>query len=105
MKLKTDDSLTVANLCSHALDEKKAGDLKLLDVSEQSSITNFLVLATATSEPHLRAMRVELEKALDAAKAHIVGMEAEPGSGWIVVDAFDVMVHLFSSDRRSQYGL
>ncbi|MEO7797302.1 MAG: ribosome silencing factor [Opitutaceae bacterium] len=105
MKLKSNASLVVAKLCCRALDEKKAGDLKLLDVSEQSSITNFLVLATATSEPHLRALRVELEKALDAAKVHIVGMEAEAGSGWIVVDAFDVMVHLFSADRRSQYGL
>src|SRR4051812_47571531 len=105
MKLKTDASLTVAKLCCRALDEKKAENLKLLDVSEQSSITNFLVLATATSEPHLRAMRVELEKALDAAKVHIVGMDAEAGSGWIVVDAFDVMVHLFSADRRDQYGL
>ena len=105
MKLKTDASLAVAKLCCRALDEKKAGDLKLLDVSEQSSITNYLVLATATSEPHLRAMRVELEKALDAAKVHIVGMEAEHGSGWIVVDAFDVMVHIFSADRRGQYGL
>lgn len=105
MKSKTNASLAVAKLCCGALDEKKAGDLQLLDVSEQSSITNYLVLATATSEPHLRALRVELEKALDAAKVHIVGMEAEHGSGWIVVDAFDVMVHLFSGDRRSQYGL
>jgi ribosome-associated protein len=105
MKSKTNASLAVAKLCCSALDEKKAGDLQLLDVSEQSSITNYLVLATATSEPHLRALRVELEKALDAAKVHIVGMEAGAGSGWIVVDAFDVMVHLFSGDRRSQYGL
>lgn len=105
MKSKTNASLAVAKLCCRALDEKKAGDLQLLDVSEQSSITNFLVLATATSEPHLRALRVELEKALDAAKVHIVGMDAETGSGWIVVDAFDVMVHLFSAERRSQYGL
>jgi ribosome-associated protein len=105
MKLKTNASLEVAKLCCRALDEKKAGDLTVLDVSEQSSITNYLVLATATSDPHLRALRVELEKALDAAKVHIVGMEAEHGSGWIVVDAFDVMVHLFSADRREQYGL
>lgn len=105
MKVKKTASLALAKLCCKALEEKKAGDLRLLDVSEQSSITDFLVLATATSEPHLRAMRVELEKALDAAKVHIVGMETSPDSGWIVVDAFDVMVHLFSADRRGHYGL
>lgn len=105
MKVKKPASLALAKLCCQALEEKKAGDLRVLDVSEQSSITDYLVLATATSEPHLRALRVELEKALDAAKAHIVGMETGADSGWIVVDAFDVMVHLFSSDRRQHYGL
>jgi ribosome-associated protein len=105
MKLKKPESLAIARICCGALDEKKAGDLRVLDVSEQSSITDYLVLATATSEPHLRALRVELEKALDSAKVHIVGMETAPDSGWIVVDAFDVMVHLFSADRRQHYGL
>jgi ribosome-associated protein len=105
MKSKKNQALEVAKLCCRALDEKKAGDLRVLDVSEQSSITDYLVLATGTSEPHLRALRVELEKALDGAKAHIVGMETEPQSGWTVVDAFDVMIHLFSEDKRDHYGL
>jgi ribosome-associated protein len=105
MKVKKPASLGLAKLCCHALAEKKAGDLRLLDVSEQSSITDYLVLATATSEPHLRALRVELEKTLDAEKVHIVGMETGPESGWIVVDAFDVMIHLFTAERREHYGL
>ena len=105
MKLKRTEALALAKLCCSALDEKKAEDLRVLGVSEQSSITDFLVLATGTSEPHLRALRIELEKALDGAKVHIVGMESSPDSGWIVVDAFNVMVHLFSPDRRDHYGL
>lgn len=105
MKLKRTESLALAQLCCRALDEKKAEDLRVLDVSEQSSITNYLVLATGTSEPHLRALRVELEKVLDTAKIHLVGMESSPESGWIVIDAFDVMVHLFSAERRQHYGL
>ena len=98
-------SYLLAKVCVLALDEKKAGDLKVLDVSEQSSITNFLVLANATSEPHLRALRVEIEKALDAEKTHIVGTETAEESGWTVVDAFDVMIHLFTPERRKVYGL
>jgi ribosome-associated protein len=105
MKLKKTNSLALAKLCCRALVEKKAGDLRVLNVSEQSSITDYLVLATGTSEPHLRALRVELEKALDSAKVHIVGMESVPESGWVVIDAFDVMIHLFSADRRDHYGL
>jgi ribosome-associated protein len=98
-------ALELVKLCCRALDEKKAVDLLVLDVSEQSSITDYLVLATGSSEPHLRALRVELEKVIDASKTRIVGMEVAQDSGWIVVDAFDVMVHLFAPDTRTKYRL
>lgn len=97
--------LELVKLCCRALDEKKAVDLRVLDVSEQSSITDYLVVATGTSDPHLRALRVELEKAIDASHTKIVGMETVQDSGWFVVDAFDVMIHLFAPDVRDRYGL
>ena len=105
MKLNHDESLDLARLCCRALEEKKAGDLRVIDVTELSSITNYIVIATATSEPHVRALRVELEKALDASKTRIVGVEAASESGWAVMDAFDVMVHIFTSDTRDRYKL
>lgn len=105
MKGNPPSSLELVKLCCRALDEKKAADLRVLDVSEQSSITDFLVLATGTSEPHLRALRIELEKAIDASQTKILGMETVQESGWIVVDAFDVMVHIFAPDARTKYGL
>lgn len=88
-----------------ALDAKKAEQLRVLNVSGLSSITNYLILATATSEPHLRALRVETEKVIDAAQVKILGMDTGRESGWTVVDAFDVMVHLFSPDNRGKYRL
>lgn len=105
MKPNTSDSLALAALCCRALDEKKAADLKVIEVGTLSSITNFLVIATATSEPHVRALRVELEKVLDAAKARIVGIETAGESGWTVMDAFDVMVHIFLPETRKRYRL
>lgn len=105
MKAKKSPALELARLCCRVLDDKKAGDLTVLDVSEQSSITDYLVVATATSAPHLRALRVELEKALDAAQVRLVGTEAPQESGWVVLDAFDVMVHLFLAETREKYGL
>ena len=105
MKGMSLSALELVKLCCRALEEKKAVDLRVLDVSEQSSITDYLVLATGNSEPHLRALRVELEKAIDASKTAIVGMEISQDSGWIVVDAFDVMIHLFSPETRQRYGL
>ena len=89
-----------------ALDEKKAGDLRVLYVGDKSSITDFLVIATGTSEPHLRALRVELEKAIDATGARITGMDTgEARSGWLVVDTFDVMIHIITQETRRRYSL
>lgn len=105
MNAQTLPALELVKLCCRALDEKKAGDLRVLDVHAQSTITDYLVLATGTSEPHLRALRVELEKVIDASGTRIVGMDIVQESGWLVVDAFDVMVHLFTPDNRKKYKL
>jgi len=105
MKSNPTDTFELVKKCCRALDDKKAGELRVLDVREQSSITDYLVVATGTSEPHLRAMRVEIEKVLDAANAHIMGMDAQQHSGWMVIDAFDLMVHLFLEDSRKNYRL
>jgi len=105
MKLKQTPALELVKICCRVLDDRKAGDVRVLDVSIQSSITDYLVLATATSEPHLRTLRIELEKALDSNKIKILGMEIKQDSGWMIIDAFDVMVHLFLSEMRDRYGL
>jgi ribosome-associated protein len=105
MKVSEAQSRDLVRLCCRALDDKKASNVRVLDVREISSITNYLVIATATSEPHVRALRVELEKVLDSAKAHIVGIETARESGWTVMDAFDVMIHVFAPEVRSRYGL
>lgn len=95
----------VLALVVQALDAKKAEDIRVFSVGELSSITDYLVLATANSDPHQRALRVELEKVLDAEKARILGIDTSKGSGWTVVDAFDVMIHLFTPDNRTKYRL
>jgi ribosome-associated protein len=105
MKPTEAQSLELVRLCCRALDEKKAGDLLVLDVRALSSITDYLVIGTATSEPHVRALRTELEKALDSVKTHIVGFETARESGWAVMDAFDVMVHIFTPEKRDRYRL
>ncbi|MEY3607818.1 MAG: hypothetical protein RLZZ447_606 [Verrucomicrobiota bacterium] len=105
MTLKQSPALEVVKACCRALDDKKAGDLAVLNVGSQSSITDYLVVASATSEPHLRALGIELEKVLDAAGVRIVGSERVQASGWLVIDAFDVMFHLFLAPVRERYAL
>jgi ribosome-associated protein len=105
MNAKKTASLELLKLCCLALWEKKAEDLRVLELGDESSITDYLVLATGTSEPHLRALRGELEQALKASRTRVVGIESAELSGWTVVDAFDVMVHLFTPEQREHYGL
>jgi ribosome-associated protein len=102
---KAKPSTRLVKLLVEALADKKAENLRVLDVSKESSITDYLVLATGNSEPHLRALRVELERILDAQKARILGVDTSKGSGWTVVDAFEVMIHLFTPENRDKYRM
>ena len=83
----------------------KDGVKKVLAVGEQSSITDFLILGTGMAGPHLRALRVEMEKILDTAHAPIAGVDFGEDSGWIVFDAYQVMIHLFLPEQRDIYQL
>lgn len=98
-------SRALAAAICRALIEKKAEDLAVLDVSEESSITDYLVLATGNSETHLRALRIELDRVLKDTGTRVVGRDEVRESGWSVVDAFDVMVHLFLPEKREFFGL
>jgi ribosome-associated protein len=89
----------------NALKDKKAENIRVLNVAEQSSITDFLILATGTSEPHVKALKATLDESLKASGVHLIGQERELGSGWLVVDAFDFMVHLQTETMRSFYRL
>jgi len=104
-KPKLDPTRAMLQRLVVALDAKKAGDLQVLDVSALSSITDYLVVATATSDPHLRALRIELERVLDEGKVPILGVDTTKGSGWTVVDAFEIMIHLFTPENREKYRL
>ncbi|MBD5778523.1 ribosome silencing factor [Pelagicoccus sp. NFK12] len=102
VELKGEELLT---LCCQTLANAKAENIVALDVRETSSITNYLVLASGLAEPHLKALRRELDKALKDHKVKILGVDEGDFSGWAVVDAFDIMVHLFSEETRETYKL
>jgi len=101
----TPENRELLKACFTALDDTKAENICALDVSGQSSITNFLILASANSEPHMRALKRDLDKTLKERKVKIIGTDVGKESGWSVVDAFDVMIHLFTREMRDTYDL
>jgi len=105
MDEKAKNTLKVIKECYEALDDKKAIDITILKLGEKSSITDFFVIATGTSEPHINALRKELEKRLHDVNVDDLKIDYQPESGWAVVDGFDFMVHLFVNEKRELYGL
>jgi len=100
------DSRKLALLCREFADNKKAEDIVILDVHELSSVTDYFVIASGTSEPHLRAIVDEITDKLR--EDHDVRPNAIDGTShaaWVVLDFFDVIVHIMRSDVRDRYDL
>jgi ribosome-associated protein len=97
--------LELARAGGEALEEKKAGEIVLLDVRAQSSIADFFLIATASNGPHLKALHAALERALEAGGVKTVRRSGGPASGWIVCDGGSVVAHLFTKERRAYYDL
>jgi ribosome-associated protein len=88
-----------------ALLDKKAMDLKLLYFGDTSPLTDCFIIATGTSDPHLKALRNNLEKTFKDHKIELFSRERFQPSGWLVLDAIDFVVHLFSKEQRENYAL
>lgn len=88
-----------------AIEDKKGESIRVLDVRGKSSVTDYLILATGTSNPHLKAMKLALDKALKDAGIELLGEDRNIGSGWIVIDAFNFIVHLQTEEMRDFYRL
>ena len=97
---------SLARLCAQYADDKKAENIVILDVSGLSPITDILVICSATSSPHLRAVRDEVEEKLKT--EHGMPPLVSDGSldsQWLVLGYPNVVVHVFTQDKRDFYAL
>ena len=99
------DSKKLALLCRELADNKKAENLVVLDVRKLSSVTDFFVIASGTSEPHLRAIVNEIEDRLDEHDIRARAKDGTVAGAWVVLDFFDVIVHVMRADVRERYDL
>ena len=100
------DSKKLARLCREFADNKKAENIAVLDVRKLSSVTDFFVIATGTSQPHLRAIVEEINSRLrDEHDLRPVRAEGATGGMWVVMDYFDVIVHVMHTETRKHYDL
>ena len=77
----------------------------LLDVKDLSSVTDFYLICSGTSGPHIKALAEEVDVALKHEGAPCFKKSGTPDSGWMVIDYVDVVIHVFSAEMRDYYDL
>jgi len=100
------EALEIAQNCARCADDIQAEDIVILDLRGISMITDFFVICTGTSMPHLKAIRRDVRAGVEER----IGEKARSSEGntesqWMVIDYVDVIVHIFHRDKREVYAL
>ncbi len=96
----------LANFCARIAEDRKAEDVTVMKLGEVSSISDFFVICTGTSHPHLGAIAEWIRrKTREEFDVRPVAIDGEKESDWVVIDFGNVMIHVFSSDARERYNL
>ncbi len=99
------NALELAHAILQILDDKLAADILLLDVSPLSPMADYFVIATAASERQSQALVDALRDELRRGGLRPLDVEGDRASGWQLMDYGDVIVHLFSPEKRAFYRL
>lgn len=95
----------MARTCRKLADNKKASHITILDLRRLSSMADFFVICSATSEPHIKAIVNEIEAGLKEKGVRAQHIDGRPASNWMVMDYVDVVVHVMRENLREYYGL
>jgi ribosome-associated protein len=99
------ESNELVNLITKSIIQKKGEDVKILDLRRLTSMTDFFIICSASSEPHIKAIAdfiLEETKKKGVKAWHNEGYQ---NLSWILLDYVDVVVHIFLNDARRFYNL
>jgi len=98
------EAFEILKVAANAVNERKARDLFAVEVGEITILAEYLLMATATSSTHVRALAEEVEAKLSEKGIEPHHIEGK-ATGWILLDYNEVIVHIFSREAREFYGL
>lgn len=98
-------SKEMAKIAFQALDEKKASDIRIIDISEISVIADYFIIASGSNPNQLQAMQDNVDEQLHKSGYPLKQIEGNQRSSWILMDYNDIIVHLFSEEDRFFYDL
>lgn len=87
------------------IEDLKAKDIVVLSVSEQSNLTDYMIVCSGTSKTHVKAIAENVVVEAKRAKLHINGVEGRDSSEWVLVDLGDVLLHVMQEKTRDFYQL
>ncbi|MPZ51714.1 MAG: ribosome silencing factor [Acidimicrobiia bacterium] len=96
----------IARTAADAVSEKKGGDIELLDLTELTPIADVFVIATGTSQTHVRTLADSVRERMKEDVGRLpLRVEGSQDAEWLLMDYGDVVVHLFQAEQRDFYGL
>jgi ribosome-associated protein len=95
----------IADKAAEAALEKKAEDVRIIDLRDRGSYTDFLLVVSGQSDKQLDAIASEVEKTLKDAGQKLVGSEGHNAGRWVLLDFGDLVVHVFHQEERGNYDL
>ena len=98
------DEDKVLEIIEKTLDDNKAEDVVVIDLRGKTSIANQMVVASGTSQRHVASLAEKVQENLKAAGFSST-IEGEEKADWVLIDAFDVIVHIFKPEVRAFYSL
>lgn len=98
-------SKELTKLAVAALEDRKAEDVTVIDISEISPIADYFIIANGTNQNQLQAMRDVADEALYKAGVKVQQIEGNQSSTWILMDYGDIIIHIFSKEDRLFYDL
>lgn len=99
------DPKKLINLIAQIIYDKKGFNILALDVTEQSSLTNYLIIAEGNVDRHIKAITDEIINELKKIKEKPLYVEGFSEGDWIIIDYFNIMVHLFKPHMREKYNI
>ena len=102
--VQSEESERILDVAIKALDEGKAEDITVIDLQGKTSIASYMVVASGTSQRHVAALAEQVQLKLKSA-GFKSSSEGEEKADWVLIDAFDVIIHIFKPEVREFYSL
>lgn len=103
--MKSEKSNEMLKIAYDALDEKKAIDIKAIDISEISILADYFLIASGTNPNQVHAMCDNISEKLGNAGYNAKKTEGYNNANWILMDYGDLIIHIFDKENRSFYNL